>query len=139
MHNLVDSNAFELPSDFLKKWISREQEVTDEQFESFIQELKWRTIKRKLTKSHDIKVEEKEILDHFVQMIRNYSPYIDEATLKNTVFSLMKNREQVNQAVEAVSSGKLFDVLRDIVKIEEKEVSKDDFMAKVKEINEMAN
>ena len=139
MHGLVEANDFALPEEFLKKWISKEQEVTDEQFNSFVQELKWRTIKKKLSKSHDIKVEEKEILEHFVQMIRNYSPYIDEATLKNTVFSLMKNREQVNQAAEAVSSGKLFDVLRDIVKIEEKEVSKDDFMAKVKEINEVAS
>ena len=83
-------------------------------------------------------MEENEILEHFVQMIRNYSPYIDEASLKNTVFSLMKNREQVNKAVEAVSSGKLFDVLRGIVEIKDKEVARDAFNKRVKEINEMA-
>jgi len=139
MQNLVELNSFELPKEFLKKWISKEQEITDEQLESFVQELKWRTIKKKLVKAHEINVEEKEILDHFVQMIRNYSPYIDEASLKNTVLSLMKNKEQVNTAVEAVSSGKLFDALREVVKIEEKEISKDDFMARVKEINEIAS
>ncbi|MGA0284559.1 MAG: hypothetical protein ACO3M5_07575 [Saprospiraceae bacterium] len=50
----------------------------------------------------------------------------------------MKNREQVNKAVEAVSSGKLFDVLRGIVEIKDKEVARDAFNKRVKEINEMA-
>ncbi len=138
MQNLVDSNEFDLPEGFLKKWVTREKEMSDEEFTSFLKELKWRIIKKKLVDRHEIKVEEKEILDYFVQMIRNYSPYIDEASLKNTVFSLMKNREQVNTAVEHVSSGKLFDALREVVKISEKEISKDDFMEKVKEINQMA-
>ena len=135
MEKLVELNVFDLPKDFLKKWITREQELEDDQFEAFLQEMKWRIIKKKLVKKHDIKVEEKEILEHFVQMIRNYSPYIDEASLKNTVFSLMKNREQVNNAVEAVSSTKLFDALREIVKIEESTISKDDFIERVQEIN----
>jgi trigger factor len=138
MHKLVELNKFDLPAEFLKKWITREQEMTNEQLETFLEELKWRVIKKKLVKQHEIKVEENEILEHFVQMIRNYSPYIDEASLKNTVFSLMKNREQVNKAVEAVSSGKLFDVLRGIVEIKDKEVARDAFNKRVKEINEMA-
>ena len=138
MHKLVELNKFDLPAEFLKKWITREQEMTDEQLDTFLEELKWRVIKKKLVKQHEIKVEENEILEHFVQMIRNYSPYIDEASLKNTVFSLMKNREQVNKAVEAVSSGKLFDVLRGIVEIKDKEVARDAFNKRVKEINEMA-
>ena len=135
MNKLVELNDFDLPEAFLKKWISREQEMTDEQFDAFIKEMHWRVIKKKLVNQHEIKVEEKEILDYFVQMIRNYSPYIDEATLKNTVFSLMKNREQVNSAIEAVSSGKLFDALREVVKIEEEDISREDFTEKVKAIN----
>jgi len=135
MNKLVETNQFDLPEGFLKKWISREQEMSDEQFDAFIQEMKWRVIKKKLVNKHDVKVEEKEILDYFVQMIRNYSPYIDEATLKNTVFSLMKNREQVNRAVEAVSSGKLFDAIREVITIEEADISRKDFTDKVEAIN----
>lgn len=138
MNNLVESNSFDLPEGFLKKWISREQEMTDEQFDAFIKEMKWRVIKKKLVLKHDVKVEENEILNHFVQMIRNYSPYIDEATLKNTVFSLMKNREQVNTAIETVSSQKLFDAIREVIKIEEKEISRDDFNERIKELNKKA-
>lgn len=135
MEALVENNQFDLPETFIKKWINREQEMTDEQFEKFISEMKWRVIKKKLVKRFEVEVEEQEILNYFVQMIRNYSPYIDEATLKNTAFSLMKNREQVNSAIEAVSSGKLFDKVREVVSIDKNEIDKESFLNKVKEMN----
>ncbi|MBT8233590.1 MAG: hypothetical protein HKO66_16910 [Saprospiraceae bacterium] len=135
MEALVAKNQFDLPEGFIKKWINKEKEMPEDQFENFIKEMKWRVIKKKLVKQFEVNVEEQEILNYFVNMIRNYSPYIDEATLKNTAFSLMKNREQVNSAIEAVSSGKLFDEVRKVVKIESEDIDKDGFTEKVKEIN----
>ena len=64
---------------------------------------------------------------------------MDEASLKNTVFSLMQNREQVNTAVETISSGKLFDEIRKVVKLEAATIDKDGFYELAKELNQKAN
>ena len=51
----------------------------------------------------------------------------------------MQNREQLNSAIENISSGKLFDAIREVIKIEEKEIDKDGFYNIVKELNQKAN
>ena len=142
MHSLMDKHGdIQLPDGFLKKWINQDPEkepMTDEQFDSFKKELKWRIIKKKLVKRFEVEVKEDEILQYFVDAIRSYSPYIDEASLKNSAFSLMQNREQVNTAVETISSGKLFDAIRDVVKTESEYIDKDGFYEKVKSMNQNA-
>lgn len=139
MQALMDKNEMELPDAFLRKWLTKDSEITDEQFDTFKKELKWRIIKKKLVKRFEIEVKEDEIFNFFVNAVRNYSPYIDEASLKNTVFSLMQNREQLNSAIENISSGKLFDAIREIIKIEEQKIDKDGFYNIVKELNQKAN
>ena len=136
MQALMDKNSFDLPDGFLKKWMSQEQEITDEQFDTFKTELKWRIIKKKLVKQFEIEVKEDEIFQFFVNAVRNYSPYMDEASLKNTVFSLMQNREQLNSAVENISSGKLFDAIREVIQVEEKSIDKDGFYKIVETLNQ---
>ena len=136
MQALMDKNSFELPEGFLRKWMSQEQEINDEQFDGFKTELKWRIIKKKLVKQFEIEVKEDEIFQFFVNAVRNYSPYIDEASMKNTVFSLMQNREQLNSAVENISSGKLFDAIREVIQVEEKSVDKDGFYKIVETLNQ---
>jgi len=102
-------------------------------------ELKWRIIKKKLVKRFEVEVKEEEIFHHFVNAIRNYSPYMDEESLKNTAFSLMNNKEQVNTAVEAISSGKLFDAVREVVKIENEPIDKEGFSEIAKSLNQKAS
>ncbi len=136
MDRLISDNNLELPSVFLKKWISQNEEMTDDKFENFEKELRWSLIKKKLVEKHEIKVEEKEIFDYFVNAVRSYSPYMDEAALKNTVFSLMQNREQLNKGIDVVSTGKLFDILQGEVTSKTESISKDDFYEKVKALKE---
>ncbi len=135
MESLMDKNDVALPEAFLKKWINKEQAMTEDQLSSFYKEMKWSLIKKKLVNKFEIKVEEPELMEYFVRAVRNYSPYIDEVSLKNTVFSLMKNREQLNKALDVVSTGKLFDKIQEDLKTEAQSIAKDDFLAKVKEIN----
>jgi len=136
MDKLMSDNDLELPTTFLKKWISQNEEMTDDKFEGFLKELRWSLIKKKLVAQHDIKVEEKEIFDYFVNAVKSYSPYMDEAGLKNTVFSLMQNREQLNKGIDVISTGKLFDILQEEVTSKTESISKDDFYEKVKVLKE---
>ena len=136
MDKLMSDNDLELPTIFLKKWISQNEEMTDDKFEGFLKELRWSLIKKKLVAQHDIKVEEKEIFDYFVNAVKSYSPYMDEDSLKNTVFSLMQNREQLNKGIDVISTGKLFDILQEEVTSKTESISKDDFYEKVKVLKE---
>lgn len=141
METLMTVNSLQLPETFLKKWMAEKSEkpMTEDQFGAFKKELKWRIIKKKMVKKFEVEVKEEEIFQHFVTAIRNYSPYIDEQSLKNTVFSLMKNREQVNTAVETISSAKVFDKVREVVQTEEKPIDKEGFYEIVKSMNEKAS
>ena len=140
MEELMERNTVPLPEGFLKKWINldKEEEMTPDQFEGFKKELKWRIIKKKLVKQFEVEVVEEEIFNHFVQAIKSYSPYIDEGSLKKTVFSLMQNREHVNKALETISSGKLFEEIRKVIKTDEKGINKDEFNKIVKALNQKA-
>ncbi len=138
MEKLMEINEFDLPETFIRKWITQENEMTDEQFQSFLKEMKWRLVKKKLINRFGVEVKEDEIFNYFVNAIRSYSPYMDEATLKNTVFSLMKNKEQLNTAVEGISSEKLFDEVRKVVSLTDKNINKEEFFDIVKTINEKA-
>ena len=62
MQALMDKNDIELPESFLRKWMTKDSEITDEQFDSFKKELQWRIIKKKLVKAFEIEVKEDEIL-----------------------------------------------------------------------------
>ena len=142
MEALMVKNPMELPDGFLKKWLTSDpskEAPTDEEFEQFRKELKWRIIKKKLNNKFEVEVKEEEIFQYFVSAVKSYSPYMDEASLKNTVFSLMQNREQVNTAVETISSGKLFDEIRKVVKLEAATIDKDGFYELAKELNQKAN
>ncbi len=142
MEALMEKNAMELPDGFLKKWLTQDtskEPPTDEQFEQFKKELKWRIIKKKLNDQFEVDVTEEEIFQYFVSAVKSYSPYMDESSLKNTVFSLMQNREQVNTAVETISSGKLFEKIRAVVKINNASIDKEGFYEIAKELNQKAN
>lgn len=136
MESVIEKTEIELPEAFIKKWLKTDEAETPPNMESIAKELKWMMIKDKLVKKHEIKANEQEIINYFVNAIRSYSPYIDEATLKNTAFSLMKNREQVAKATDAVTSGKLFDVLQSELEAKEDEIELDAFLEKVKVIKE---
>ncbi len=143
MEKLMDTNTVELPENFIKKWISYadDKDLTEEDNEklnNFKKELKWRIIKNKLIKRFNVEIKEDEILRHFVKLVQQYSPYAGEDTIRSTVMNLMKNKEQVNRAVEQISSEKVFDAIRGVVQIEEKSVGEDVFFEKVREVNAKA-
>ena len=141
MEALMEKNPMDLPEGFLKKWLTQDpnkEAPTDEEFDQFKKELKWRIIKKKLNDKFEVEVKEEEIFQYFVSAVKSYSPYMDEASLKNTVFSLMQNREQVNTAVETISSGKLFDEIRKVVKLDSSSIDKEGFYELAKELNQKA-
>ncbi len=136
---LIEKLGLQLPEDFLKRWIvsSNKNEVTMEQveaeFEEYKRSLKWQLIENKIIKDNDIKVEFEEVINHTKNLLGNqYAQYgmmvpVDEE-LTATAKKVLENREEATKLYEQLYDLKVINFLKSTVKLEEKELSYDDFV-----------
>lgn len=141
---MIEKNEFPLPEAFLKRWIktSNEKPVTDEQIERefpiFSKELRWSVIKGKLIKKFELQVTEEEIQEGFMNAIRSYGGMpmgLDDEVLKKYAQNLFQDEKAVRRQAEEIMGGKLFDAVKDAVKVEEKEVDEKEIEKIVNEAN----
>ena len=141
---LLEMNEFEMPKGFLKRWLLAndeklaERETLDQDVDSFIKSMRWTLIKRKLQREGDIQITHGEILDHFVQQIRNYMGGYgaDEAFLLQTARQLMDNQEQVSQASERILDDKVFEYISDKIGKDDKVVSREELNEIIQKVNQ---
>ncbi len=146
MDALMEQNTFDLPEEFLKRWLKLTNEnVTDENIESefpgFTKNLQWTLIKQKLAKANEIQVEPDEITNAMRQRVQGYlgqynmgQEYVD-----NMVQRLMQDREQVNKLYEEIQADKIFQAIEGNIKIKSEKIKLDKFQEKVQALNERLN
>ncbi|MFW5890568.1 MAG: trigger factor [Marinilabiliaceae bacterium] len=132
----------ELPEAFLKRWIKNnnenkdEKQLTDEQIESemprFFDDLKWQLIRNQLAKDNDIKVEQQDVVDFAKKSARiQFMQYglnnIPEEHLEQYAMEMLKNEDQQRSISEGAMNDKIMDFIKEAVKVETKEVSRDEF------------
>jgi len=141
---LLEINEFDMPRDFLQKWISsQDQEAAQkenfaDEVDRFVKSLRWTLIKRKLQQAGDLSVSHGEVLDHFTEQIRGYmggQSFGDDSFIVNTARQLMDNQEQVTQASERIIDDKIFQYISDKVEKDEKVVSKKELTEIIEELN----
>ncbi len=135
---LVESMDLPLPDKFLKKWIvvANEEPLSEEQVEKeypgYSKGLQWQLIENAIVREHDLKVNQDEIIEFMKQNIaRQYAQYglpMDDEMLTNFAKNSLQNRDEVNRVYEVLIEDKVVDVLKNDMKINEKEVSYDDFV-----------
>ena len=135
----IEKLGLKLPEDFLKKWIisSSKKEITMEQVESefdeYTRSLKWQLIENKIIKDNNIKVEFEEVLEHTKNLLANqYAQYgmmvpVDEE-MTATAKKVLENREEATKLYEQLYDLKVISFLKNTVKLDEKEMSYDDFV-----------
>ncbi len=142
---LVEKNKFDLPEDFLKRWIkaSNEKPVTDEQldkeFPFFLEELRWSVIRGKLTKKFELKVTEEEIEAGFVNALKSYGgmpPGLDDSILKGYTQRLFQDKQAVQKQAEEIMGDKLFNAITGAVKLDETVVDEKEMEKIIKKANE---
>ncbi|WP_291857649.1 trigger factor [Marinilabilia sp.] len=139
---LMGKMDLNLPEQFLKRWIKatnqnkEEQDFTDEQIDQemphFLEDLKWQIIRNQLIKENELKVEQKDIIDfakksaklQFMQYGLNNVP---DEHLESYAMDMLKNEDQQRGMAEGAINDKVMDFVKEAVKIEEKEVSRDEF------------
>lgn len=128
-----------LPNDFLKKWIlsSSKEDITmddiEKEYDSYARSLRWQLIENKIIKDNNIKVDFEEVLNHTKNLLANqYAQYgmmipVDEDLTANAR-KILENREEAQKLFEQLYDLKVISFLKDTVKLQEKELSYDDFV-----------
>lgn len=138
---LIERFDPQLPDTFLKRWLletDKEGKLTEEKLEEeypkFAEDLKWRIITKNIAKEQDFEVEEEEIAEearNFALMqLQQYGidpsqmppDSLDQFAQKN-----MEKPEDRERFAEKVIENKVVDFVKESVKLNEKEIDREEF------------
>jgi trigger factor len=135
---LMKKTRIDLPSEFLKKWLStiNKEKVTEQQIEEefpkFENDLKWQLIKDKIIIGHDIKLSDEEIAtyakSYTLLQFRQYGiTNIPEDQLKTYSENVLKNEEERKKIVEKLFEDKVFEHIKEHIKVDKKKITREKF------------
>jgi len=147
---LIEKTKISLPNDFLKRWLvkSSEKPVTldqiNDEYDNFARNTKWQLIKSKIIKENGITVSKDEALNEAGQFIRNqYAQYgktdTDEKEIEDIANKILENEEEGKKVYEKVFDDKVMNLLKNTFKIQEDEVSYDEFVKLASRTSERAD
>ena len=126
-----------LPEAFLKRWMlatNKEltQEVVDKDFNSYRDEFKWQLIKSDMIKENNIKVEYEDMKvvgrEVAAAQLQQYGLYgLSDEQLDGFAVRLFENEKQRTSLYDRALENKIFSVIKEGVKLEEQEISMEDF------------
>jgi len=142
-HHVTDTLLHEipiqLPDQFLKRWLTEHKESTltpeavEQQYDSFTESMKWQLIENKMIREYNIRVEDAEIRNYIKSYFLHQIPMNTEdpeaeKRFDSLVDTVMKNNEQVQKINDELYTGKLIDVFKTNIPLEEKEISYEEFI-----------
>lgn len=126
-----------LPDAFLKRWIvavneKMTPEEVEKDFEGYRDEFKWQLVKSAIVKDYDVKVEAEDMKREGRQIaaaqLQQYGLYgLTDEQLDGFAAKLLEDEKQRQHLYERALDNKVFDVIRENVKLEEQEISMADF------------
>lgn len=138
VEHLMNKINFNLPSDFLKRWIVavNEKPVTldqvESEFDNYSKGLKWQLIENKIIKDNKIEVSNDEVIAHTKELIvaqfgkMNPAP-MSEEELNETARRVLSNQEEAKKLYEKLYGQKVMNLFKTTFTLENKEVAYDDF------------
>lgn len=135
----------ELPVNFLQKFFHRNNpELSEEEAEKALQQaipgLKWEIIESKAAQALEVKVTEEDVKTFAhnlaIAQLREYGmAHMADQMADYLAKNILENKEQRQQIVRQAFSSKLMSAIHDAIKLNEKNVSLDEFRAMVEELN----
>jgi trigger factor len=143
-HQLVDNTEIKFPVDFLKKWLKtqnaspekQEEPKSDEQveqeFPTFLNQLKWTLITDKIVQDNAIQVQPEEIRSFAKQQLLGYMGNMgtnaeDQPWVNDYIEKMMKDRKYMEDAYNRIQTQKIFEWAEKQVKPAIKEITADEF------------
>ena len=141
MHDIkkltLETTDMQFPEDFLKKWLLRVNKDTtteqiDKEFDTFKHDLKWQLIKNKIAKDNSIKISEEELQKEAENITRYQFQqyglfYATDEQISNYAKETLKKEDDAKRIADKISDDKVIDSLKELVKIENKSVTAEEF------------
>ena len=139
---LIESTKFDLPTEFLKKWMQTtgekplsEEEARDE-FERSEKGLRYQLIEGKVVKEHGIELQFEELKEYTKGFIRSQMAQYGQANpneedLEGIAARVMSNQDEVKRLSEQLMSQKLLDLYKEKANLKTREVTYEEFVKEV--------
>ena len=139
---LIDNTSFELPSEFLQKWLATagEKQLTPEQaaeeYSKSEKGLRYQLIQEKILKDNDIKLDYEELKEYAKGFIRtqmaqfgNMNP--EDSELDDIANRILANQEEARKLQDQLLSQKLMTFYKEKMTFKTKKVSYEGFIKEV--------
>ncbi len=133
----MEKTQFDLPEEFLKKWLLRVNEKTtreqiDQEFNSFRKDLKWQLIRNKVARDNEVKISEEELQREAENITRQQFQqyglyYATDEQIGNYAKETLKREDDAKKIADRILEDKVTGIIRDIVTLENKGISVDEF------------
>ena len=127
----------EYPDAFLKRFMKvsspdKDEKWVEENYEKSLEELTWHLIKEQLVKDYNIKVEKEDMLKTAKDITKiQFAQYgminIPDEVLSNYANEMLQKKDQVESLLNRSVENKLSAALKDVVTLNHKEISVEDF------------
>ena len=126
-----------LPDDFLKRWLKvSNKEITQEEldkgYDDFAKNLRWTLVENKIVKDQKLQIKYEDVFQmakaRLDAQFRMYSPQpLEEEQLGQYTAQFLKDKENANRIFEEVKAQKVFDYLKTVITLEQKEIAYNKF------------
>lgn len=136
---LLEKTQFDLPDTFLKKWMTTNGEnpisadEIDAEYPKMVKGLKWQLIENKIIKDQELSVTQEELVNHTKNLVNSQLAQYGQAGMEDEevtkiAMNVLKNQEEVQRLNEQLYGAKMLEYYLNTFKIEEVEVSYDEFV-----------
>lgn len=135
----MDTLKIDLPEAFLKRWIQAtnpdlKADELEEGFADFLKNLKWTVIENRIIRENNLEVKYDEVMalaeERIAAQLRMYGQEVgpEDEQLRQYAIQLLQDKEQANRLFDEVKALKVFNYLKDLVKIEQQDIDYDKFL-----------
>jgi trigger factor len=143
-HVLLDQTVIDFPASFLKRWLQsggeqpKSQEEVEQEFPSFVNQLKWTLILDKIVRENNIEVGPDDIREFAKQQIFSYmggtNPGTEEQPwISDYVNRMMQDRKFVEDSMHRIQSEKVFNWAETQVNPTDVPMSRENFLKEQQE------
>ena len=136
---LVESTKFDLPADFLKRWIQTVGETpltaeqAEEEFAKSEKGLRYQLIENKVVTENDLQIKFEELKDFTAGLIKTQMAQFGQLNpsdeeIDGIVARVLSNQDEIKRISDQVMSEKMLNLFKEKVKAKSKEVNYQDFI-----------
>ena len=141
-HVLLEGTQIDFPTDFLKRWMrtntpegqpQKSDEQLEQEFPSFLNQLKWSLITEKVSQEAGIEVQQDDVRQFAKEQLLGYMGGMaamdeEQSWVRDYIDRMMKDRKYVEDAYHRLQTQKIFDWAETQVTPQELAVSKEEFI-----------